>query len=66
MKKFKIVPLSKEYATKIRTSRKDDFGHEVIEQMARGLLWPRQFSLKPFKRGEDKRRLFNTQSFPDQ
>jgi hypothetical protein len=33
MKQFKIVPLSEEYAAKIREPRKDDFGHEVIEQV---------------------------------
>ena len=63
MKKFKIVPLSKEYATKIRTTRKDDFGHEVIEQIATG-LGPCRVSLKPFKRGEDKRLLLTHSPFP--
>ena len=57
MNKFKIVPLSKEYAEKIRATRKDDFGHEVIEQIATG-LGPCRVSLKPFKKGEDKRLLF--------
>jgi len=56
MKQFKIVPLSKEYAARIRATRKDDFGHEVIEQLANG-LGPCRVSLKPFKRGEDKRLL---------
>ncbi len=56
MKKFKIVPLSKEYARRIRMTRKDDFGHEVVEQIATG-LGPCRVSLKPFRRGEDKRLL---------
>ena len=56
MKQFRIVPISKEYAARIRASRKDDFGHEVIEQVATG-LGPCRVSLKPFKRGEDKRLL---------
>jgi hypothetical protein len=34
MKLFKIVPLSREYANKIKENNKDDFGHEVIEQLA--------------------------------
>jgi hypothetical protein len=62
MKYFKIVPLSKEYASKIRTTRKDDFGHEVIEQIATG-LGPCRLSLKPFKRGEDKRLLLSHSPF---
>jgi len=62
MKHFKIVPLSKEYASKIRTTRKDDFGHEVIEQIATG-LGPCRVSLKPFKRGEDKRLLLSHSPF---
>jgi len=62
MKQFKIVPLSKEYATKIRRNRKDDFGHEVIEQIATG-LGPCRVSLKPFRRGEDKRLLLSHSPF---
>jgi hypothetical protein len=62
MKQFKIVPLSKEYAAKIRTTRKDDFGHEVIEQIATG-PGPCRVSLKPFKRGVDKRLLLSHSPF---
>lgn len=36
MKQFKIVPLSEEYARKLRENRKDDFGHEIVEQLATG------------------------------
>ena len=62
MKQFKIIPLSKEYASKIRTTRKDSFDHEVIEQTATG-LGPCRVSLKPFKRGEDKRLLLSHSPF---
>jgi carbamoylphosphate synthase large subunit len=36
MKQFKIVPLTKEYATKIREKNTDDFGHEVIRPTGYG------------------------------
>ena len=62
MKQFKIVPLSEEYATKIRETKKDDFGHEVIEQVATG-LGPCRVSLKPFKKNIDKRLLFSHSPF---
>jgi hypothetical protein len=62
MNKFKIIPLSREYADRIRSTRKDDFGHEVVEQLATG-LGPCRVSLKPFKRGEDKRLLFTHSPF---
>jgi len=58
MAKFRIVPLAKEYAEKIRNVRQDDFGHEVIEQDATG-RGPCRVSLKPFKPGKDKRLLFS-------
>jgi Protein of unknown function (DUF1203) len=62
MHKFRIVPLSAEYAQKIRNSMKDNFGHEVIEQTATG-LGPCRVSLKPFKRNVDKRLLFTHSPF---
>jgi hypothetical protein len=62
MKNFKIVPLSKEYASRIRTTRKDDFGHTVIEQIATG-PGPCRVSLKSFKRGEDMRLLLSHSPF---
>jgi hypothetical protein len=62
MKKFKIIPLRGEYAARIRATRKDDFGHQVIEQVATG-LGPCRVSLKPFKRGEDKRLLLTHSPF---
>lgn len=62
MNNFKIVPLSQEYATKIRESKIDDFGHEVIEQVASG-LGPCRVSLKPFVKGEDIRLLISHSPF---
>lgn len=62
MHKFKIVPISAAYAQNIRNKRKDDFGHEVIEQVATG-LGPCRVSLKPFKRNVDKRLLFTHSPF---
>ena len=52
MNQFKIVPLSEEFASKIRDTNKDDFGHEVIEQVATG-RGPCRVSLKPFAVGKD-------------
>jgi len=62
MKSFRIVPLSREYANKIKENNKDDFGHEVIEQLATG-KGPCRVSLKPFKVGQDKRLLFSHSPF---
>jgi hypothetical protein len=62
MKKFKIVPLSKEYAAQIRTTGKDAFGHAVIEQVATG-LGPCRVSLKPFNKGIDTRLLVSHSPF---
>jgi hypothetical protein len=62
MKQFKIVPLTKEYATKIREKNTDDFGHEVINQLATG-KGPCRVSLKPFKVGEDRRLLISHTPF---
>ena len=62
MKKFKIVPLSKEYAASIRSTGKDEFGHPLAEQVATG-LGPCRVSLKPFKKGIDKRLLISHSPF---
>ena len=62
MNQFKIVPLPKEYATRLRNSGKDDFGHNIIEQTATG-HGPCRVSLKPFKPGVDKRLLFTHSPF---
>ncbi|MFL5744560.1 MAG: DUF1203 domain-containing protein [Niastella sp.] len=62
MRKFKIVPLSKEYAAQVRAAGKDAFGHAVIEQIATG-LGPCRVSLKPFKKGIDTRLLISHSPF---
>lgn len=62
MKQFRIVPLSEEYANKIRVTRKDDFGHDVVEQIATG-KGPCRVSLKPFSVGEDVRLLISHSPF---
>ena len=62
MRKFKIVPFSKEVATHIRQSRKDDFNNDVIEQTATG-YGPCRVSLTPFVPGKDKRLLFSHSPF---
>ena len=60
--RFKIVPLSKEFAEQIRASRRDEFGNKVIEQVAAG-DGPCRVSLTPFAPGADKRLLFSYSPF---
>jgi hypothetical protein len=62
MTQFKIVPLSKQYAASIRQSGIDNFGHELIEQVATG-KGPCRVSLKPFVKGQDKRLLLSHSPF---
>jgi hypothetical protein len=62
MNNFKIVPLSSEYAKKIRENKTDDFGHEVVAQLANG-AGPCRVSLKPFVTGQDTRLLFSHSPF---
>jgi hypothetical protein len=62
MTQFKIVPLSKEYAAQIRATGKDQFGHDVIEQVATG-SGPCRVSLQPFTKGVDKRLLLSHSPF---
>ncbi len=62
MQKFKIVPLSAAYAARIRETKKDDFGHEIVEQVAKG-KGPCRVSLKPFEVGKDVRLLFSHSPF---
>jgi hypothetical protein len=62
MQNFKIVPLSKVYANKIRETQKDDFGHQVIEQPATG-RGPCRVSLKPFNVGKDIRLVLSHSPF---
>jgi len=62
MNQFKIVSLSREYANKIKENHKDDFGYEVIEQIATG-KGPCRVSLKPFAVGKDMRLLISHSPF---
>jgi hypothetical protein len=62
MSKFKIVPISKAYAQKIRSTMADDFGHKITEKVAAG-SGPCRVSLKPFKKGVDKRLLLTHSPF---
>jgi hypothetical protein len=60
--KFKIVPLSKEYATRIRQAGRDELGNELEEQVAGG-YGPCRVSLKPFVPGVDRRVLASHSPF---
>jgi hypothetical protein len=62
MTQFKIVPISKAQAAEIRLTRRDNFGHQVIEQVATG-KGPCRVSLKPFAKGVDKRLLLSHTPF---
>src|SRR5688572_30210304 len=62
MNKFKIVPLRKKYVQAILAAGKDDFGNEVIEEVANG-YGPCRLNLKPFTPGKDKRILFGHSPF---
>lgn len=62
MTRFRIIPLSKNYADRIRKTMTDDFRRPVIEQVATG-LGPCRVSLKVFNRGVDKRLLFTHSPF---
>jgi len=59
---FKIVPLSIEYAMKIRAAGRDNFGNEIEEQIASG-YGPCRVSLKPFVPGVDRRILASHSPF---
>lgn len=62
MNPFRIVPLSEEFAGRIRRTRKDDFGHEVIEQLSTG-YGPCRVSLRPFEPGQDIRLVLSHSPF---
>jgi hypothetical protein len=62
MSAFKIIPLTEEYAARIRATRKDDFGIDVTEQLAAG-YGPCRVSLTPFVPGTDVRLLFRHSPF---
>lgn len=60
--KFKIVPVSKDYAAKIRSSMKDSFGNEIVATVAAG-YGPCRVSLKPFIPGTHTRLLLSHSPF---
>lgn len=62
MNRFKIVPLSEDFASKIRKEQKDAFGHPVVTQVATG-KGPCRVSLKPFEVGQDERLLLSHSPF---
>jgi len=62
MNKFKIVPVSKVFAQKMRSTMRDEFGHQITEKIATG-SGPCRVSLKPFKKGIDKRMLLTHSPF---
>jgi hypothetical protein len=62
MSKFKIVPLTKDWAQKYRRSMKDDFGHTITTELATG-HGPCRISLKPFRPGKDIRLLLSHSPF---
>ncbi len=62
MSQFKIIPLTEEYASKIRETKVDDFGYKIEEQLATG-FGPCRVSLKPFIPGKDQRVLIRHSPF---
>lgn len=65
MAKFKIIPLTADYAAQIRSARVDHFGNAVVEQIATG-YGPCRVSLKAFVPGVDKRLLLSHTPFEQQ
>jgi hypothetical protein len=61
--KFKIVPISKSYIDRLRENNRDEFGNEIVEQVAGG-YGPCRVSLKPFRPGIDRRILLSHSPFP--
>lgn len=62
MTPFRIVPLSAAFAHRIRTTKQDDYGHAVAEQVATG-KGPCRVSLKPFEVGKEVRLLLTHSPF---
>jgi len=60
--RFKVVPISKEYVSRVLTDGHDDFGNEIVEQIAAG-YGPCRLSLKPFVPGVDRRVLISHSPF---
>src|SRR5687768_10836683 len=59
---FKIVPLPREYASKILAAGRDGFGNNIVEEIASG-YGPCRVSLKPFVPGIDRRILISHSPF---
>ena len=59
---FRIVPLSREYVSRVMALGRDDFGNEPIEQIAGG-FGPCRVSLRPFVPGVDRRVLISHSPF---
>ena len=62
MSQFKIIPMSATVAERIRTTRQDDFGNDVLDQVTTG-YGPCRLTLKAFKPGVDRRLLFSYSPF---
>jgi Protein of unknown function (DUF1203) len=62
MTPFKVVPLSKEYVAGFRKANKDEYGHDLVEQVATG-KGPCRVSLRPFTVGQDTRLLLSHSPF---
>ena len=60
--RFKIVSVSKQYISELRSDGHDNFGNEIVEQIAGG-YGPCRVSLKPFKPGVDRRILLSHSPF---
>ena len=59
---FRIVPISKDYASRILSSGRDDFGNRISVQVAAG-YGPCRVALKPFRPGVDRRVLISHSPF---
>src|SRR5215217_871876 len=62
MRNFKIIPITKAYAERIKATGNDDQGNAIIETIATG-KGPCRVSLKPFLPGVDKRVLISHSPF---
>src|SRR5216684_4170736 len=62
MHTFKIVPLSKEYARKVRETGRDEFGHSVVAETMTG-TGPCRVTLRQLRAGIDKRLVVNHTPF---
>ena len=60
--KFSIVPVSKEYIRRLQAQGTDEFGNEIVDQLAGG-YGPCRVSLKPFRPRIDRRLLLSHSPF---